>query len=383
MNHSVISFPVGNGDMTLIKLESGSTILIDINIRVAADNPEESVPDVAAILRQQLKCDGQGRPYVDVFILTHPDADHCRGLTRHFHLGSPETYIKDDKKILIQEMWSSAIIFRRASRILKLGDDAQAWATEARRRVKLFLEKGLGKEGDRIQIMSEDENGKTDDLQHILVKVGNTVPRFNNQFESGLTARLLGPLPKAETEELEEALAKNRSSIIFQFEFKINGMTTGHYLMAGDAEIAVWERLWQDYADTGWLKYDVLLSPHHCSWHSLSYDSLSDLGSDAKVSPNALKALSQAKPGAVIIASSNPVKAETTDPPADRAKHEYLKILKPVSGQFKCTGEHPNEQNPKPIIIEIGQAGPRIISNLPQPGGSNNGSIGRQPLGHG
>lgn len=369
--------------MTLIKLVSGLTILIDINIRLAADNPGQPVPDVAAILRQHLKCDGQGRHYVDVFILTHPDADHCRGLIRHFHLGSPETYVKDDQKILIQEMWSSAIIFRRASRILKLGDDAQAWATEARRRVKLFREKGLGQTGDRIQIMSEDENGKTDDLQDILVKVGNTVPRFNNQFESGLTARLLGPLPKAETEESEKALAKNCSSIIFQFEFKINGMTTGHYLMAGDAEVAVWERLWQDYAHTEWLKYDVLLSPHHCSWHSLSHDSLSDLGSDAEVSPDALKALFQAKPGAVIIASSNPIKAETADPPADRAKREYLKILKPVSGQFKCTSEHPNEQNPKPIIIEIGQAGPRITSNLPQPGGSNNGSIGRQPLGHG
>lgn len=369
--------------MTLIKLVSGLTILIDINIRLAADNPGQPVPDVAAILRQHLKRDGQGRPYVDVFILTHPDADHCRGLIRHFHFGSPETYVKDDQKILIQEMWSSAIIFRRASRILTLGDDAQAWATEARRRVKLFREKGLGQTGDRIQIMSEDENGKTDDLQDILVKVGNTVPRFNNQFESGLTARLLGPLPKAETEESEEALAENRSSIIFQFEFKINGITTGHYLMAGDAEVAVWERLWQDYAHTEWLKYDVLLSPHHCSWHSLSHDSLSNLGSDAAVSPDALKALSQAKSGAVIIASSNPIKAETADPPADRAKNEYLKILAPISRQFKCTGEHPNEQNPKPIIIEIGQAGPRLISNLPLFGGTNNILIGRQPLGHG
>ena len=383
MVHKIAFFPVGNGDMTLIKLISGLTILIDINIRTAADNSGSPIPDVAALLRRYLKCDGLGRPSVDIFVLTHPDADHCRGLMRHFHLGSPDTYAKADNKILIQEIWSSAIIFRRASRILTLGDDAQAFATEARRRVKLFRDQGVAGEGDRIQLMSEDENGKTDDLQAILVKVGETVPKFNGNLESGLTARLLGPLPKAATEQEEEALAKNHSSIIFQFEFQVNGMTTGRCLVAGDAEVAVWERLWKNYGHTGWLKYDILLAPHHCSWHSLSYDSLSALGNAVQVSPKARKALSEACSGAIIIASSNPIKAETADPPADRAKHEYLEILKPVSGQFKCTGEYPTEQNPDQLIIEIGQAGPRLTSNLVLPGGANSILVGRQPLGHG
>lgn len=126
----------------------------------------------------------------------------------------------------------------------------------------------------------------------------------------------------------------------------------------------------------------IVLVPHHCSWHSLSHDSLSNLGSTAQVSANACQALSQACPGAIIIASSNPIKAETADPPADRAKQEYLEILKPVSGQFKCTGEYPTEQNPDQLIIEIGQAGPRLTSNLVLPGGASI-LVGRQPLGHG
>src|SRR5207247_2615920 len=51
MASKIAFFPVGNGDMTLIQLESGRTILIDVNIRAAADDPEDSTPDVAKMLR--------------------------------------------------------------------------------------------------------------------------------------------------------------------------------------------------------------------------------------------------------------------------------------------------------------------------------------------
>ena len=73
MSAMISFFPVGNGDMTLIELESGRTILIDVNIREAADNPDDSTPNVAAKLRKRLKQDDQGRHYVDVFIQSHPD----------------------------------------------------------------------------------------------------------------------------------------------------------------------------------------------------------------------------------------------------------------------------------------------------------------------
>jgi hypothetical protein len=113
MPATITFFPVGNGDMTLIELESGRTILIDVNIRAAADDPNDLTPDVAAKLRQKLKRDSQGRLYVDVFGLSHHDQDHCRGLRTHFHLGPPDGLSGD--KILIRELWSSPMLFRRAS----------------------------------------------------------------------------------------------------------------------------------------------------------------------------------------------------------------------------------------------------------------------------
>ena len=86
MPTTVTFFPVDNGDMTLIRLGDvdATTILIDVNIRVDADDPSSPVRDVAKDLRGQLKKDTNGRPYVDAFLLSHPDQDHCRGLTRHF-----------------------------------------------------------------------------------------------------------------------------------------------------------------------------------------------------------------------------------------------------------------------------------------------------------
>ena len=132
-------FKVDNGDMTLIELESGRRILADINIRCAADDEDDDTPDVAKQLRKRLDRDDKDRLFVDAFLNTHPDADHIRGLEKHFHLGDPSTWSKADDKIIIREMWSSPIVFRRAKAKDEdhvLCADAEAWRDEARRRVK-------------------------------------------------------------------------------------------------------------------------------------------------------------------------------------------------------------------------------------------------------
>jgi hypothetical protein len=56
MATSITFFPVGNGDMTLIGLgdKAGTTILIDCNIRAAADDPNDKTRDVAKDLRERL-----------------------------------------------------------------------------------------------------------------------------------------------------------------------------------------------------------------------------------------------------------------------------------------------------------------------------------------
>jgi hypothetical protein len=365
MATSITFFPVGNGDMTLICLgdKAGTTILIDCNIRAAADDPNDKTRDVAKDLRERLKRDSNGRPYVDVFLSTHPDQDHCRGIRNHFHLGAPADYADDkkpdnEKRITIGEMWSSPMVFRRAGVEHKLCDDAKAFNKEAKRRVALAREKKcLGiDDGDRILILGEDEDGKTDDILAIVVKVDGDITKVNGAASKVFKARLLAPMPKSAKDEEEEELRKNHSSVILNMELADDAerKTVKNFLNGGDAEVLIWEKLWAKHKNApGVLTYDLLQTPHHCSWHSISNDSRSDLGDKAKVSPDAKSALSQIRKEGRIVASSSPIKDDDCDPPCHAAKVEYESITKGASGKFLCTGSHPTEGSPAPLEFTL------------------------------
>jgi len=383
----VTFFPVGNGDMTLVEFESGRKVLIDMNIRAAADDPDDDTLDVAKELRDRLTRDAKGRLYLDALLISHPDQDHCTGLRNHFHLGPPADWSKSDDKIFIREMWSSPMVFRRASSQHTLCEDARAFNSEARRRVARFRDtSGVISEGDRILILGEDENGKTDDLGSILVKADDTFSQINGQFDSSVTVRLLAPQQKSDDQDEEELRSKNHSSTILNFSVSGEGRPdAGRFLTGGDAEVAIWDRLWERHKwHLDWLSYDILLAPHHCSWHSLSYDSWSECGDEARVSQPARAALSQTRKGAIVVASSKPIKDDDNDPPCIRAKREYEAIAKSAGGSLICVGERPTERNPGVMEFEIGQYGPRLKSQIMKAAAIvGSGSIGRQPLAHG
>lgn len=340
MTASITFFPVDNGDMTLITFDNDQTLLIDIKVRKAADDLDDDTPDVMTDLRGRLKRDEKGRLFVDGFLLSHPDADHICGLERHFHLGPPDDWVKDDDKILIREMWSSPIVFRRADKNHVLCADAKAWAKEARRRVQRFRDSGTATvEGDRIQIMGEDQDGKTDDILAIVVKTDGLVTSLNRVASGTFEGRLLAPMPHDDDDDLEELLGKNQSSVIIRFSIRGGGILDKcRFLSGGDAEVAIWERLWAKHgvSNADWLNYDVLQVPHHCSWHSLSYDSYSTYGEDAEVCEDARNSLAQIRKGAIIVASSETIEPEDRDPPSDRAKREYVSIVDDDEDRFLC-----------------------------------------------
>ncbi|WP_257018478.1 hypothetical protein [Klebsiella pneumoniae] len=74
MAAKVTFFQVGNGDMTLVRLADtrGTSILTDVHIRSAADNPNDDTPDVASALRSRLKYDEKDRPFIDVLCSAIP-----------------------------------------------------------------------------------------------------------------------------------------------------------------------------------------------------------------------------------------------------------------------------------------------------------------------
>ncbi|HHH9110776.1 metallohydrolase [Pseudomonas aeruginosa] len=350
MAAKITFFQVGNGDMALVRLADTSvtTILIDCNIRVAADNPDDDTPDVARALRKRLLKDGNLRPYVDVFLLSHPDQDHCRGLAKHFWLGKPDDYPDDnlpqeEKRILIRELWSSPLIFKRRSKNHTLCDDAKAFDKEARRRVEYWRTYRSAGSGNRILIMGEDINGKTDELLPIVIKSGEKFSRINGDECFGFfRAHLLAPAPHDEDADLEERLGKNESSVIMNIEISSAAYASAktRFLVGGDAAVLIWERMWERFKDTPEvLEYDLLLAPHHCSWRTLSYDSWSEKKEDAELNEGARNALGQARNGATIIASSKEILDDDIDPPNIRARREYKDILSDVDGWFGCTGD--------------------------------------------
>lgn len=372
MAATVTFFPVGNGDMTLIKLndKDKTTILIDTNIRNGSDAEKNKIIDVAPELRKRLNKDEKGRPYVNVFLLTHPDADHCTGIQKHFHLGPISEYISEPKegeelKVMINEIWSSPMVFRRASKNHTLCEDAKAFNKEARRRVTYFRENKDSEipKGEQIKIIGEDENGKTDDLTKILIKVNEKFCKINGEDNYQIDMYVLGPVSKQDDEDKEKTLAKNHSSIIIQFSISADESHKNacSFLAGGDAEVAIWEEIWQ--ANKGKkdnLKYNLLLAPHHCSWHVISYDSWSK-NESPEINVDALSALSQATTGAFIISSSEPIKDDDNDPPCIGAKKEYEKIInnEDIKGDFFCTGEYPDDENAEPLEFTITSEGPQ------------------------
>lgn len=371
MAAKITFFPVDNGDMTLLRLAdtNATSLLIDCKIRSSADDTEDSTPNVAKELRDRLKSDNNNRPYVDAMLLSHPDEDHCLGLEKHFWLGSLSDYPDDnkpqnEKRIVIRQMWSSPMVFRRASKYHPLCNDAKAFNNEARRRIKVNKNNNFSVgNGDKILIMGEDENGKTDDLTPILVKPGEEFIGINDQASGYLTSLLLAPISKQD-DEMEEKLSKNGSSVIINFKIKSSefGSNISRFFAGGDAEVDIWERISDEFqpADT---EYDLLLAPHHCSWRTLSRDSWSENGENAQVSKKARKALEQARYGAFIVSSSKPIVDDDNDPPCIRAKREYRSILG-SAGIFKCTGEEPSKSKPAPLEFETTGSGFKLAMAL-------------------
>lgn len=86
-----------------IKSIENSKILADLT----DGHGKQVMFDVKADLLKELKKDGLGRPFVDLFISTHPHDDHCKGFAENFYHGEVDDYDKDKNKdeIIIEELW--------------------------------------------------------------------------------------------------------------------------------------------------------------------------------------------------------------------------------------------------------------------------------------
>jgi len=356
-------YPVCNGDQSLITLADKTTILVDCNLRKCAKgDDDETLFDAHQDLLESLSKDSNGAPFVDVFILTHGDQDHCRGFKEYFYQGDPKKYSESDKKkklIRVDAMWFSPMIAEKSR-----NEDEDAYQEEAERRLELHRKNDPSKDlpGNRIRIIGYDGNKDYRALNHLRSIPGDVVNRFNDKNQDTFSVFIHSPFK----EHLKSATPdkKNSTSIVFQARFKEKKSDSAFSTLAifgGDSDHYAWDLILQKTKKSGKdksenaLQWDLFLAPHHCSWSFFNDRPQENNPKPMATSLNALDYKRGTSPK--VIASSRKIKVEKPNPPHDAAKKEYVKKVGDANflntAVYEIVGE-----TPQPIVFEVTPNGP-------------------------
>ena len=363
-NSTLKFYPVGNGDMTLLSLrEEGNadqTVLIDCNIRETASGDEDKTkfdtkPDLLSSLKKR-----NNNPYVDVFVLSHGDQDHCRGFKKNFYQGDPSKYSDKNRnagEIIIDEMWFSPMVAEEST-----NDDENVHQIEAERRLELHRKNDDTKEmpGNRIIIIGHDGDKKYADLDALRYIPGKIITKINHTERKSFSVFVHAPYKQQLQQEEKE---KNHTSIVFQARFHSrsgNPKFSCLSMFGGDSDHHAWKiilektKKYENDKKQEALNWDIFLAPHHCSWSFFNERPQAEHPTPEKES---LQVLDYKRHNAKVIASSNEVLNEKPNPPHYEAKQEYVK--KVTASKFWNTETHiVKGKTPQPIILEVTELGP-------------------------
>lgn len=347
MKHSIKFYPVGNGDCNLITIGGVSKkMMFDCNFRQKAEDDNDDMYDVLDdLLTNELTSKKCGLPFLDAFLLTHPDQDHCRSFADKFYLGDPD-YVtqsaKDNKKILIGELWYSPRVFEELSG--DLNADAKAFKKEAERRMALYKSdsKKADKDGNRIRIIGWTDNPVLKGLENRIVTPNNTISEVN-----GYPCHYFEMFIHAPFKKDIEGEDRNMTSIVTQLRFKSdnNKDNIARIFLAGDSEWRVIEEIMNKTTDNDYLKWDLMEAPHHCSYKFFA-DNREDEPNQAS-----LDFLKKSEDGAFVVSSSKVVKKNSDNPPCQKAKNRYTDRV--GESNFFCTSGEKDDDTEKPIIFDI------------------------------
>lgn len=366
--HKIKFYPVDNGDNTLITLSDKTTILIDCKIREGEEtNAGNNIFPVKDDLIESIEENQDGAPFIDLFILTHPDEDHCLGFEKNFFHGeSPENYDDDNKEneeIIINELWCTTMLFNGAS-----NNDAKALKKEAERRKKLWDEDKPEKndDGNRIRMIGYDGDDRFENIPESIPGETLTLEEINGNNTGNFEFFIHSPFKKSLIQATSNE-DKNFSSIAMQARFKINESDDQWaclYLFGGDADHYIWKEILNKSKDNGnedKLKWDIFLSPHHCSWtffNDVPYDAKEENKTPKETS---LEILDYKEGAGKLVASCKVVRSSDKNPPHAAAKKEYQKKLDKKSDFIELAME-PSENSPEPYVFEITPSGPMAES---------------------
>ena len=156
-------------------------------------------------------------------------------------------------------------------------------------------------------------------------------------------------------------MPRNATSLALQVTLR-DGETALRALLLGDLSYPVLKKIFErsEVEDLAW---NLLLSPHHCSKSAMFWKGPDE--DQETVRRDILDAMAKAAlSGNYVIASSRPVPKsdkEGADPPHAKAKKRYEEVTQ----TFLCTMEHPNPDDPKPLVFELSDGSMRFLGTIP------------------
>jgi hypothetical protein len=339
-----VFWPVGNGDSTTIVIKENEVIMqVDLRHCESAEEDDSPMTPVLDELVRLLP-KREGKPYLSLFVLTHPDEDHCLGFKELL------------KKVTIGELWHTPRVFREYKK--DLCEDAQAFRDEARRRRDVTIEnQGDVESGDRVRVIGHDDIFEEDDYKDFpaywRTSPGTSVTEVDGEelgeiFEAFIHAPFKDDMNGT----------RNNTSLAFQINLK-GGDKVGKALFFGDREYPLIKKIFDKTKErerTQYLEWDLMLSAHHCSkcvmyWADTDEDEETfrqDIMDDFEAAR---------RDGAYIIASSRSDFGDEDGklPPHLKARNRYEEIID--AGQFICTHEHPNKKQPEPVVFVVDENG--------------------------
>jgi hypothetical protein len=349
---SVIFWPVGTGDSTTLVLKPDEIVMqIDLRHLEKADDPEEPEWNIIDHLVKALP-KKNGRPYLSLFVLTHPDKDHIQGFAEFL------------KKVDIGELWHTPKVFRDQSDQEGMCEDAKAFRKEVDRRRKAIIASPQAiKSGDRLRVIGHDEiltEEKYKDLPaDCKSRPGEKVWFVDgNNLDGHFQAFIHAPFKD------DQAKDKNNTSLSLNIVIWEGGKY-GQFFFFGDREYPTIKRIFEetektkgsDKDNTPYLSWNVMLCAHHCSKKVMHWQNEEDKEEIFKKDiMDFFEKYSRDKNGYVISSSHSDFTDEEGDlPPHGKARKRYEAIVK--AGRFICTHEYPSKKEPAPIIFTIDKDG--------------------------
>lgn len=338
----VLFWPVGTGDSTTFVVEPESVIFqVDLRHTAKAEDEDTDGAPIVDKLIEHLPKDGD-RPYLSAFALTHPDKDHVQGFQQ----------LLDNATI--GELWFSPWIFRESDDE-GLCEDAVVFRTEAHRRVDATIAAGCDPgAGDRVRLIGHDplleEEHYKGFPREFLTIPGNSVTMIDgDERPDDFKVFIHGPFK-------QDDMVGDRNNTSLVMQVVLGGdPALGGVLLFGDHKYPTIRKIidvTRAHDNEDFLRWTVLLAPHHCS-KSVMYqdeDGKTVLKQDILDDLEAL----QVGDGVIVSSSVSVPKTNATgdNPPHALAKARYEEISK---GGFMCT--HDDGGHAEPLRFELLETG--------------------------